>query len=336
MRSRWAWLGLIGWGVAQAGDDALRFSAVTSVLHGQEDPRLLVTVRPGGTLKLQLGCGARRYDATYTLAPGSEMVIPLRGLAAGVHQCEGMASVVASDGSTGDLPLSLTVALLPRLDLKAVYQDIDFAAHTLQVHADRAVSAASVTVIGPGGALIGEAEADLSDPLNPRFQWPAGGAEVVKFEVVAQDELGFRSMLTLSPWSYAIPHVDVVFASNSATITAEEAPKLEQTWAELTRVLELYGQVVEVKLFVAGYTDTVGAGAANQTLSERRAQAIAQWFRKRGFSGPIAYQGFGERALAVPTGDEVDEQLNRRAAYIVAAQVPPISEQVPADAWRSL
>jgi outer membrane protein OmpA-like peptidoglycan-associated protein len=71
-------------------------------------------------------------------------------------------------------------------------------------------------------------------------------------------------------------------------------------------------------------------------LSERRARAIAAWFRRRGFTGPVSYQGFGETALAVPTPDETDEAANRRALYILAANPPPVSEQLPARAWKPL
>ena len=103
-----------------------------------------------------------------------------------------------------------------------------------------------------------------------------------------------------------------------------------------TVALPKYGSVVEVRLYVAGYTDTVGAAAGNQALSERRARAIATWFRNRGFTGAVQYQGFGESVLAEPTADEVDHAANRRALYILAAQTPPISTALPRSAWKAL
>ena len=74
---------------------------------------------------------------------------------------------------------------------------------------------------------------------------------------------------------------------------------------------------VPVKLFIAGYTDTVGTPADNRKLSLERARAIAAWFRDRGLPLPIEYAGFGEEVLRVKTPDETDNAANRRADYIV-------------------
>ena len=80
------------------------------------------------------------------------------------------------------------------------------------------------------------------------------------------------------------------------------------------------GEVLSVKLFVLGYTDTVGNSAANQALSVRRACAIAAYFRAAGVKIPIRYAGKGEDALLVLTPDETDEVRNRRARYLLAVE----------------
>jgi outer membrane protein OmpA-like peptidoglycan-associated protein len=59
-------------------------------------------------------------------------------------------------------------------------------------------------------------------------------------------------------------------------------------------------------------------------LSQRRAQAIAAWFRKRGLRIPIAFEGFGEHALAVATADDTDEPRNRRVDYILSVEEPQL------------
>ena len=91
---------------------------------------------------------------------------------------------------------------------------------------------------------------------------------------------------------------------------------------------------MKLQLFVGGYTDTVGDIASNLQLSERRARAIASWFRAQGFERPIYYQGFGERGLTVQTADEVDEVQNRRAVYIAAAEPPPYTGRTSARGRR--
>ena len=95
-------------------------------------------------------------------------------------------------------------------------------------------------------------------------------------------------------------------------------------------------QVLEIKLFIGGYTDTVSDRSYNQGLSERRAKSISNYFRAKGFSLPVYYQGFGEDALAVETDDSVDEIRNRRAIYLLAAWPPKQSANFPRANWRKL
>ena len=97
-----------------------------------------------------------------------------------------------------------------------------------------------------------------------------------------------------------------------------------------------YGDVVPVKLYIAGCTDTVGDQAHNRELSRKRARAIASWLKSQGYSNPIYYHGFGEGLLAVQTADGVDMPANRRALYLVGAQPPPAGSGIPSVSWSSL
>ena len=75
---------------------------------------------------------------------------------------------------------------------------------------------------------------------------------------------------------------------------------------------------------VYGHTDTVGSASSNQLLSERRAQAVANYLISRGVSAArVRWQGFGETSLRVATGDNVNEPLNRR----VEIKVVPLTQQ---------
>lgn len=69
----------------------------------------------------------------------------------------------------------------------------------------------------------------------------------------------------------------------------------------------------EVRVIVDGYTDTTGTPDYNQHLSQARADAVADVLKRHGInSARISARGFGERRLAVPTGDQVKEAANRR------------------------
>ena len=71
-------------------------------------------------------------------------------------------------------------------------------------------------------------------------------------------------------------------------------------------------------IVVTGHTDTKGNGEQNDQLSRRRAQEVAQLFVERQFPARrIEAVGRGERELAVPTADEVDEPRNRRVTIEV-------------------
>lgn len=71
-------------------------------------------------------------------------------------------------------------------------------------------------------------------------------------------------------------------------------------------------------IVVIGHTDTKGAGPQNDALSLRRAQEVRLMLVQQGFPAHrIEAAGRGERDLAVPTADEVDEPRNRRVTVEV-------------------
>ena len=72
------------------------------------------------------------------------------------------------------------------------------------------------------------------------------------------------------------------------------------------------------RIEVNGYTDTSGAAQYNQSLSVRRAQAVAGELVRDGVAqSAIGIQGFGETHLLVPTGQGVREPQNRRVEIII-------------------
>ncbi len=317
---------------AACAADSITFKATTTVPEGGT-PELLFGSRVHGQLKVDLSCDGKRFGLQTAVVPDGSYPLQLKGLAPGQHDCSGSVRLDEPDGAWGEMPLRVQVALLPPLGFELVEDGLDLEAGTLKVRPSRRLSKASVDRIGVGGVDLGGASVDLSDPGLIDASWSPGGEEVLKLRVEGTDEAGMAGFLELSPWSYEVPHDDVVFASGSHDLDASEVPKLEGCWDDVQAVLAKYGDVVEIQLFVAGFTDTVGAAGSNEALSQRRAQTIARWFRDRGFTGGVHYQGFGERVLAVGTPDETDGAANRRAVYILAADVPPVSEGLPAQRW---
>lgn len=233
-----------------------------------------------------------------------------------------------------DVPIDYSYGGGLEVDLSEARADLE--AQTLTVAVTAPVSKAKVTTLGPKRAVLDQREVALSGgPGEVTVPWGGDPSQAVLLEVEVHNDLAWAGF-TFSPWILEIPHDDVLFDTNEAVIDPTEAHKLEHTLQQLHEVLALYGDIVPVKLFIAGCTDTVGDAGSNQALSQRRARAIASWLREHGYSHPIFYYGFGEDFLAVPTGDEVDNQANRRALYIVSASPPPPGSGVPQVPWIPL
>jgi hypothetical protein len=321
--------------VSAFAQQSVSLSGVTTMSPCEsERPSLTFHAMESGTLRAALDCGPHHFEVNQDVASGTDVTLAI-GVPPGEYTCSGEMVMELANGATVQQGLNLEVACLPPLTWQTSYEDVNLAENTLVVHPSRPLAEARVEILTVGGEVGAASDADLSDPSNPSFSW-SGDFEEVKIAVRGKEKHGFAWVLELTPWHYAIPHEDVVFASGSPAIEGAEVPKLEKTWADTVDVLNKYGSIVQIQLYVGGYTDTVGAGGSNQALSERRARAIATWFRNAGFSGEIFFQGFGERGQAVTTADEVDEVRNRRAVYILAAERPPPSPDLPGTSWNRL
>ena len=103
----------------------------------------------------------------------------------------------------------------------------------------------------------------------------------------------------------------ITFETGSWDVGQEQFPKLERVARVIKRVIEQ--RPTEVFL-VEGHTDAVGADVDNLTLSDRRAQAVAEILSSV-FDVPpenLVTQGYGEQYLKVPSQDA--ERTNRRVA----------------------
>jgi outer membrane protein OmpA-like peptidoglycan-associated protein len=161
---------------------------------------------------------------------------------------------------------------------------------------------------------------------------------MLKLRVAASD--GVATNVELIPWSVAIDHDEVQFATDSAAIEDHERPKLDASLAKIEEVARTASKFMKLTLYVAGHTDTVGTAAKNRTLSHDRAVAIARYFRDKQLAMPIVVAGFGEDVPRVKTSDEKDEPRNRRADYVLgpAGGAPPFKGAYlkAKAAWKQL
>jgi outer membrane protein OmpA-like peptidoglycan-associated protein len=216
------------------------------------------------------------------------------------------------------------------LQVQVEKSKVDLKQHRLEVKMSHPAGKVHIKVVGESGATLADEEQDFTGrpggtPLTVTWS-PSSDEGVATIDVRAFDSTGRWVGVQISPWFVAIPHEDVNFKTDQSSIEESETPKLEAAFAKLNEVLAkdaAHGrQHPGITLFIAGHTDTVGNAGYNLKLSQARARSIAAWFRKRGVKMPIAYEGFGETALAVKTADSIEEAKNRRVDYILSDDPP--------------
>lgn len=86
-------------------------------------------------------------------------------------------------------------------------------------------------------------------------------------------------------------------------------------------VLDYLHSKPEVTLLrIEGHTDSDGSPPANQTLSERRALAVARWLADAGIDcRRLLPVGFGETRPVVPNTTSDNKAQNRRVAFVNAS-----------------
>jgi len=106
---------------------------------------------------------------------------------------------------------------------------------------------------------------------------------------------------------------DVLFDFNKADLKPAADQPLEQAWTKIK------ANPNRRSVLINGHTDSVGDDGYNMRLSEKRAEAVAQWFYKRGYLTPSVArpQGFGKTQPAVPNTSAVNRGKNRRVEIYV-------------------
>ena len=99
-----------------------------------------------------------------------------------------------------------------------------------------------------------------------------------------------------------------------ATASAELTPASERLLEELTMVLKL---CPNARLAVEGHTDDQGQIENNLALSQRRAEAVMQFFVARGISlSRLSARGYGEERPLVENDTAADRARNRRIEFV--------------------
>jgi len=321
----------------EAPEPAIEISGQTRVLMGQGRPTVQVTaLRPlqDVTVRVTLPGGTGKVIRLGNLGMGASREVPLPANPGRWTARLEVRSRALREPEVFEVP----VVVARPLEIVLSKDTVDLEEGRIVFTPSEAIARISLTVRGEGGAVLHQAEEErTSGPGAPvTVSFPRGLSGITSISLRVHDPDGFYNGVEIQPFFIEVPHEEVTFEFGKADIRPEEAPKLERTLQQVHEALAKFGSELKARLYIGGYTDTVGSRESNQDLSERRARAIASWFMAHGLHVRACYQGFGEDALAVPTPDETPEARNRRTIHVLAPQAPPVNRVFPRDRWTCL
>jgi outer membrane protein OmpA-like peptidoglycan-associated protein len=168
------------------------------------------------------------------------------------------------------------------------------------VKKDKRSKGALIGAVGGGiaGAAVGSymdsQKKDLEKVLTPEVQ--SGAINIAR---VDQNNL----LITMT--------AQTAFDFDSTSIK----PGFQSTMDKIANVLVRYGKT---HLTVIGHTDNVGTNQYNQTLSERRSGAVADYLRSKGvIPQRLVSMGQGENSPRANNVTEEGRRLNRRVEIVV-------------------
>jgi outer membrane protein OmpA-like peptidoglycan-associated protein len=255
----------------------------------------------------------------------------------GSYRYNGTLTVTFFGGEEGIMNLGFEATVVSSLSLSASRQDLDLENNSLILKSQQLLKKIDYQITSEEGSIIAKGTQTVDPPSSTaKVEWKQTTGKVLKINLVAHNTDDIYEDFEMIPWNYYIPHEEIIFDTGKWDIKESELPKLDHSYQILLEGLRRYQKLLDVKLYIAGYTDTVAPADSNLILSQKRAKAIAKYFKNKGFTQPIYYQGFGERGLKVPTSDEVDEPQNRRAEYVLAAEPPAMDIAGAYQNWKRL
>lgn len=102
---------------------------------------------------------------------------------------------------------------------------------------------------------------------------------------------------------------NVVFEFNSSELSREAK-------TEIKSVYDFLKQSQKTQIIISGHTDNVGSSEFNQTLSEKRAKSVTDYFISLGLdNNRITFTGYGNEKPIATNDTEVGRNKNRRVEF---------------------
>lgn len=180
-------------------------------------------------------------------------------------------------------------------------------------------SGESITVANPGPG--GEYSFKISERRNYQLKIEQDGffTKTVTLNLIANTDTLYSQQICLQSFVVKKPMVlnNILYDYNKADLRPEAK-------TELDNLVEILKDNPTLKVELAAHTDSVGTVAANQSLSQRRAQACVDYIIASGINKNRIYaKGYGESVPVAPNSlpngadNPAGRQLNRRTEFTI-------------------
>jgi outer membrane protein OmpA-like peptidoglycan-associated protein len=148
---------------------------------------------------------------------------------------------------------------------------------------------------------------------NRGIRLPPEGAVSVSGGIARPSQAATRAEGTTAPVGTPAASITVNFGHNSAVLS----PEAERALMPLGQALAS-NELAAYRFRIEGHTDNTGDSLLNQSLSERRAQAVRSFLQSRYGIRPERLEalGLGDRQLLVATPPQTSEPRNRRVQVL--------------------
>lgn len=117
---------------------------------------------------------------------------------------------------------------------------------------------------------------------------------------------------------------NILFGFDSSDLSADAKRNLDN-------MIIVFKEYVDTDVEVQGHTDSSGSDSYNQRLSERRANAVANYLKARGIAASrLKVVGYGESTPKYSNDNESGRAQNRRVEFVITA-----NQKMIEDAERS-
>jgi len=162
----------------------------------------------------------------------------------------------------------------------------------------------------------GDAEMHAHFSKNGRNVWAYLHMNVDGYDIAVADAGAATDLAANLKKTCHVALYGVLFDFNKSTLQPASDAVLQQ-------VADLFVKDKTLKVEVQGHTDNVGGDAPNQTLSEARARAVADWLTKHGVAAArLSARGYGKTKPVADNNTDEGRAKNRRVEIADPACAP--------------